>query len=167
MAIKDILQLGNPLLWEKSIPITEFKNTTQDLINNLSDTLENFRNSNGFGRAIAAPQIGMLKQMIFIRTPKFCGPIINPTINWADTEQMQLWDDCFSFPGLMVKVSRSVKISITYQNEQGLKKELIAENDFSELLQHEIDHLHGILAVERAISPQAFATRTEWLRQKI
>jgi len=166
MAIKEILQLGNPLLWEKSLPIIEFNTSTnQELINSLSDTLGNFRNQTGFGRAIAAPQIGALKQIIFVRMPRFCGPIINPIITWADDKKFELWDDCFSFPDLMVKVSRSVKIQVSYQDEEGLKKELVAENDFSELLQHEIDHLHGVLALDHAISPKAFITRTEWLRQ--
>jgi peptide deformylase len=159
MSIKEILQLGNPILWEKSSPITEINSKTKELILDLRDTLANFRNSAGFGRAIAAPQIGILQQMIFVNTPAFCGPLINPVIKYTSPEQMELWDDCFSFPELMVRVSRSIKINIDYQNEKGVKLNLTAENDFSELLQHEIDHLHGILAVERAISPKAFATK--------
>lgn len=164
MTAKTILQLGNPKLWEKSAQITEFHSkATQELIKDLSNTLSNFHNQTGFGRAIAAPQIGVLEQMIFVRMEGFCGPIINPKITWASAEEFELWDDCFSFPDLMVRVSRSVKIFIDYQDEKGLKKELVAENNFSELLQHEIDHLNGILAVERAICPKAFSTRGEWL----
>ena len=77
---------------------------------------------------------------------------------------MELWDDCFSFPDLMVRVSRANQIKVDYQDDRGLKQTLEAEGDLSELLQHEIDHLDGILAVQRAISPQAFSTRAEWER---
>jgi peptide deformylase len=62
----------------------------------------------------------------------------------------------------MVRVSRAAQIRVDYQDERGLKQTIEAKGDFSELLQHEIDHLDGILAVQRAISPQAFATRAEW-----
>jgi peptide deformylase len=166
MSIKEILQLGNPLLWQKSTLIDDiFKSPTQELIKDLGETLGNFRSQTGFGRAIAAPQIGQLKQMIFVRMDGFCGAIINPKIIYASDEKFELWDDCFSFPDLMVRVSRSVKITILYNDEKGQEKMLEAEKDFSELLQHEIDHLNGILAVDRAVSKQAFATRKEWLRQ--
>ena len=92
----------------------------------------------------------------------FAGPLINPEIVWASDSRFELWDDCFSFPDLMVRVSRAVQIRVDYQDDRGLKQTIEAEGDLSELLQHEIDHLDGILAVQRAISPQAFATRNEW-----
>jgi peptide deformylase len=94
----------------------------------------------------------------------FCGPLINPVIQWASDAQMELWDDCFSFPDLMVRVSRAAQIRVEYLDDRGLKQTIEAEGDLSELLQHEIDHLDGILAVDRAISPRAFATRAEWER---
>ena len=133
----------------------------------LSDTLAGFRDATGYGRGIAAPQIGLLKRVIFIRMQPagFCGPLINPEIAWLSETSMELWDDCFSFPDLMVRVSRAAQIRVDYQDDRGLKQTIEAEGDLSELLQHEIDHLDGILAVQRAISPQAFATRAEWERR--
>jgi peptide deformylase len=167
VAIQDILQLGNPILWQKSSPITDIKaSQTKVLIKDLKDTLANFRNVKGFGRAIAAPQIGILKQMIFVNTSEFAGPLINPVITWASDEKFELWDDCFSFPDLMVRVSRSIKIKVDYQDKENIKNTLIVEKDLAELLQHEIDHLNGVLALDRAISAKAFSTRNEWLRQK-
>ena len=167
MSSKEILQLGNPTLWQKSIQVEDIVSTeTASLVRDLSDTLASFRESTGYGRGIAAPQIGLLKRVIFIRMQPegFCGPLINPTISWSSEARMELWDDCFSFPDLMVRVSRASQIRVDYQDDRGLKQTLKAEGDLSELLQHEIDHLDGILAVQRAISPQAFATRTEWER---
>jgi len=169
MAAQEILQLGNPVLWKKSALI-EDPNTSevQALIKDLDDTLAAFRETHGCGRGIAAPQIGVLKRAIFIRMPTtgFCTPLINPEITWRDSERIVLWDDCFSFPDLMVQVARAARVRVTYTDAQGERLTIEAKGDLSELLQHEIDHLNGILAVQRALSPTAFMTRAEWERQQ-
>jgi len=168
MPNKEILQLGNPLLWQESARVDDATSTeTGQLIRDLSDTLEAFRETTGYGRGISAPQIGALKRVIFIRMQPagFCGPLVNPKIVWASSNTMELWDDCFSFPDLLVRVRRATEIRLTYEDDLGSDHTLEAEGDLSELLQHEIDHLDGILAVQRAISPHAFATRTEWERR--
>ncbi|HSB09413.1 MAG TPA: peptide deformylase [Blastocatellia bacterium] len=165
---REILQLGNPVLWLKSADVTHIQSRdNQDVVRDLSDTLAGFREMTGYGRGIAAPQLGVLKRVIFIRMQPegFCGPLFNPEITWASDETFELWDDCFSFPDLMVRVSRASRIRVAYQDDKGLSKIVEAKGDLSELLQHEIDHLDGILAVQRAISPQAFATRAEWERR--
>jgi len=155
------------VLWQKSAGVDAIQSAqTRELVRDLSDTLAAFRETTGYGRGIAAPQIGVLKRVVFIRMQPvgFCAPLINPEIVWRSESTMELWDDCFSFPDLMVRVSRANQIKVDYQDDRGLKQTLEAEGDLSELLQHEIDHLDGILAVQRAISPQAFSTRAEWER---
>jgi peptide deformylase len=162
-----ILQLGDPVLWQKSSAVADVRSAElRDVVSDLSDTLAAFREATGYGRGIAAPQIGLLKRVIFIRMQPsgFCGPLINPEIAWSSETRMELWDDCFSFPDLMVRVSRARQVRVDYLDDRGSKQTLEAEGDLSELVQHEIDHLDGILAVQRAISPQAFATRAEWER---
>lgn len=168
MATREILQLGNPLLLEKSHRVQDCSAPEiRTLIEDLSDTLAAFRQAHGYGRGIAAVQIGVLKRVIFIRMQPagFCSALINPEITWASTEKMKLWDDCFSFPDLMVKVERAVQMTVAYSDEHGKQHTLEAKGALSELLQHEIDHVDGILAIQRAIAPSAFATRTEWIRQ--
>ncbi|MFL6276676.1 MAG: peptide deformylase [Blastocatellia bacterium] len=165
---REILQLGNPLLWQPSVPVVEIAATdTQAIIRDLSDTLAGFRERTGFGRGIAAPQIGALQRMIFIRLQPagFAGALINPAIVWSSPQRFELWDDCFSFPDLMVRLERAVSVRVAYQDERGNRQTIEAEGDLSELLQHEIDHLHGILAIDRAVAPHALMTRAEWLRQ--
>lgn len=166
MAIREILQLGNPKLHEKSIKIDkltalEIKMAAQDL----QDTLEAFRVEYKFGRAIAAPQIGLLKRMIFLGQVGELAEqiIINPVVVKKSDNNLELWDNCLSFSDLMVKVSRAAEITVEYVDLSGERKTLEAEGDLSELLQHEIDHLDGILAVEKAITPRSFCTRKEWL----
>jgi peptide deformylase len=166
---REILQLGNPLLLQKSQPLEDFSAASmQSLIADLRDTLASFREATGYGRGIAAPQIGRLQRAIFIRMQPvgFCAALLNPEIIWASDQKMELWDDCFSFPDLLVRVERATRVKVAYRDEQGLRQTVEAEGDLAELLQHEIDHLDGILAVERAISPTAFATRQEWQRQR-
>ncbi len=165
MAEQRILQLGNPLLWQKSAEVeTPVSDAIRSLIRDLEDTLSAFRSRNGFGRGIAAPQIGVLARIIYIHmdSPEFHGPMINPKIMGSSDLQIELWDDCFSFPDLLVKVRRASEIRVEYQTTSGESKAVGASNAFSELLQHEIDHLDGILATDRAISPQSFITRSEF-----
>ncbi|MBU2621292.1 MAG: peptide deformylase [Proteobacteria bacterium] len=167
MAIREILRLGNPILFEKCEEIKDFHSTnTAETIQDLKDTLLNFKKENGFGRGIAAPQIGILKRIIYIdyQTEKLSGPLINPQIVRQSKERIQLWDDCFSFPDLMVKVERFKEIGVEFFNSSEEKTFINAKDALSELLQHEIDHLAGILSVQRAIGPKAFAFRQEWVK---
>ncbi len=162
MAEREILLLGNPRLWLGSEPVREFGSSSlRELISDLDDTLTGFRRTHGFGRGIAAPQIDVLKRVLFIRmeTPGINGSLINPSIVWQSEETSELWDDCFSFPSLSVLVKRADKIRVNYQDESGVSQVLEASGDLSELLQHEIDHLDGILATDRAVSPRAFRMR--------
>lgn len=168
MSGREILQLGNPLLWQPSAMVSDVQSSdAQAIIRDLSDTLAGFRERTGFGRGIAAPQIGALKRIIFIRMQPtgFAGALVNPAVTWSSADRFELWDDCFSFPDLMVRVSRARVVRVAYEDERGARGELEAEGDLSELLQHEIDHLDGILAVDRAVNPHALMTRAEWLRQ--
>jgi peptide deformylase len=77
-----------------------------------------------------------------------------------------MWDDCFSFPDLLVWLERHQAVRVRYEDENGAAQILEAEGAFSELLQHEIDHLEGVLAVDRALGPNAFCTREEYNHQR-
>jgi peptide deformylase len=162
--VKEILQLGNPKLWEVSIPVVDVKESRiKSTIEDLAATLYDFQDSYGFGRAIAAPQIGVQQRIIFMHVqpmgPRL--PLINPEIIRRSSEMMELWDDCFSFPDLMVRVRRHAEVGVRYTDESGERQTIDARGDLSELLQHEIDHLDGILATDRAIDQRAFAMRSE------
>ncbi|MDX2042266.1 MAG: peptide deformylase [Acidobacteriota bacterium] len=168
MAVKDILLLGNPQLWQPSEAVHDARATEpQTIINDLADTLANFRAGHGFGRAIAAPQIGAQRRILFVNMHDGSfgpAPLINPQIVRASSQMMELWDDCFSFPELMVRVRRHVEIEVSYLNENGKSQLVIARGDLSELLQHEIDHLDGVLATDRAIDARSLALRSEVMK---
>ncbi len=165
MPAHDILILGNPNLWQPSKLVTDIHaRATQDTIRDLAETLASFRATNGFGRAIAAPQIGVRQRIIFTNVNGGFA-LINPVITNASPELFELWDDCFSLPNLMVRVQRHVEIAVHFTNEHGVANSLTVQNDLSELFQHEIDHLDGILATDRALDAKSFAMRSEILRR--
>jgi peptide deformylase len=87
--------------------------------------------------------------------------IINPVISELSAEEMELWDDCMSFPDLLVRVKRHARLTLTFLDEKWAQQTERVEGTLSELLQHEIDHLDGVLAVSRAVDGAAFALRSE------
>ena len=164
MPARRILQLGDPLLRAVSKPVAtpeEVEATLRDL----KATLHEFQRTHGFGRGISAVQIGELQRVIYIEYNSCPYSIVNPEYEWQSEEKFTLWDDCFSFPDLMVKVERHSSVGIRYLDAKGKEQELEASDGFSELLQHEIDHLNGVLAIDRAIDKNSFATREEYLRR--
>ena len=169
VAPREILQLGNPTLRVKCSPVRSFgTNELRSLVFNLRDTLSDFKARHGFGRGIAAPQIGVTQQVIFINVDKPL-PMINPRIVKRSRTLMTLWDDCFSFPGLLVKVRRNLEVVVRYHDELGRRHTLKAQGGLAELLQHEIDHLNGILALDRAIDSKHIVFSSEyekWAHEK-
>lgn len=162
MGIRTILRLGDPLLRVQAAPVRTFRTPElQVLVADLSETLADFRSRSGFGRGIAAPQIGSALRVIFIQAPAPC-PMVNPRILRRSRTRMTLWDDCFSFPDLMVKVVRHVRVDVGYQDVTGRPHTLRADGALAELLQHEVDHLDGILAIDRAVDSRHIVYRTEW-----
>ena len=79
---------------------------------------------------------------------------------------MRLWDDCFSFPDIMVKLKRYKKIKVKYFDESMKEQTCDFIGDQSELVQHEIDHLNGVLAIDRAIDTKHIILRSEWIKGK-
>lgn len=168
MAVKEILLLGNPKLYEVCKPVE--KNDLEEIkfvVEDLHDTLIDFRNKYNAGRAIVAPQIGYMKRLIYMNIDK---PVIfiNPVLDILSADMFELWDDCMSFPDILVKVKRHKRCHISFKDLDWNNQSLQLENNLSELLQHEVDHLNGILAVSRAIDAKSFAltSQKEFLNMK-
>lgn len=164
MAVRKILLLGNPILRTGCSAVRDFSSKeTRRTIVDLRDTLVDFRKRRGFGRGIAAPQIGSTLSIIFIRLSGI-DALINPKIIKRSTQMIDLWDDCFSFPDILVKVRRHIRIEVFYVDKAGERKTLKASNALSELLQHEIDHINGVLAIDRAVTKRDIILRSEFPR---
>ena len=157
MAIREILLLGNPLLYLKSAPVTRGEiSSLRPVIQDLHDTLIDFRARRGAGRAISAPQIGVQKRLVylFVKEPTV---LLNPVLDQLSPEVFELWDDCMCFPELLVRVRRHSRCRVTYRDLGWAERQQELPEDIAELLQHECDHLEGILAVGRAAGPDAFS----------
>ena len=163
MPVREILQLGNQTLRVNCALVKSFDQNLAALVADLRDTLYDFKKKNDFGRGIAAPQIGVTERVIFIHIDEPLA-LVNPVIIKRSRKQMTLWDDCFSFPNLRVKVRRSLIIQVRYQDTHGKRHTLKAEAGLSELLQHEIDHINGVLAIDRAIDSKYIVFRSEYQR---
>ena len=156
-----ILQLGDPGLRQVSRPVEAiFAPTFVFDQQNLHLALAAFRSSNGWGRAISAPQIGITKRLIALNLGDGPRTLINPEIVWASREMFTMWDDCMSFPSLFVRVRRHRSITVRFLDEHGALQDWPnLKPATSELLQHEIDHLDGILAVDRAVDRDSLVMR--------
>jgi peptide deformylase len=162
MAIKEILLLGNQNLYKtcekiKKEELSELSST----VNDLYDTMMEFKRKHNWGRAIAAPQINIYKRLIYMHAEK---PMvfINPKITYKSNDTFEVWDDCMSFPNLMVKVHRHKSIKVKYFDMNWNSHEVELNDDLSELFQHEYDHLDGILAVMRAVDKYSLSCKSEY-----
>jgi peptide deformylase len=163
MAVKTILQLGDPRLREVAVPVTNpAAPEVAALIGDLAETLAHWRASTGYGRGIAAPQLGVPQRVIFLQLPgEKPRPFINPEIIERSAEKIVVWDACLSFLSIFMQVERHREITVRYWDLQGVLR-AGDDRNLSELLQHEIDHLDGILAVDRIVDMKTLCTREEF-----
>lgn len=157
----DVLPLGDPRLRLVSARVGDLTDPSFALdARRLVETLEAFRVRHGFGRGIAAPQIGVARRFIALNLGQGPFVIANPEITWASAQTFTMWDDCMCFPYLLVRVRRHLSISVRYTDEQGQEREWVRlDQPTSELLQHEIDHLNGVLAIDLAIDRDSIISR--------
>ena len=164
MPVHRIRQLGDPILRTLCEPITKPRSAAvRVVLDGMRETLLDWQARFGSGRAIAAPQIGAPMRMVVVEMDQ-PWPLINPEIVDIGTDDFDVWDDCFSFPDLLVRVSRAWRIKVRYQDPTGKDHEIDLEGDQAELLQHEIDHLDGVLSVDRPTGLDPFCMREEWNR---
>jgi len=166
MAIRTVLQLGDPGLREvaKRVENPAVPEIVA-LVEDLADTLAYWRQTTGYGRGIAAPQIGVNVRVIFLRLPgEDPWPVVNPVITERSKEKIVVWDACLSFLSIFMQVERHREITVQYQDLSGEQLEIHAgeERNLSELLQHEVDHLNGVLAVDRITDIRTMCTREEF-----
>jgi len=161
MTVREVLLLGNPKLKVVCEPVEKSELVgLEPVVEDLHDTLMDCRLRIGAGRAIAAPQIGVMKRLVYMNIDE---PIVflNPELDDKSPELIELWDDCLSFPDLLVRVRRHRTCRVRFRDMEWRQQEMRLEDDLSELLQHECDHLDGILAVSRAIDGQSFLLRSQ------
>jgi peptide deformylase len=159
MAVRRIRQLGDPILREHCRLAERPSSAAVRLVaDDLRDTLK---------AAMAAPQIGAPVRVIVVDIDgtKQRITLVNPEITDVGSEDFEVWDDCFCFPGLLVRVNRAYRITANYVDLKGKPHTIECVGPMAELLQHEIDHLDGILALDHPAGVDPFAFRVEWDRR--
>lgn len=164
MAIRPTVQIGNPILRQVAAPVEDpAAPELVSLVADLSETLADWRRRTGYGRGIAAPQIGVSKRVVFIRIPgEEPLVLINPQLTWASDEAFTVWDACLSYFTLFFQVKRARAVRVRYTDAAGRTQVIEAEGDLAELLQHELEHLDGRLAIDLVTDPRSFCSVEEF-----
>jgi len=155
MTIKTVLRLGDPILQQRSIEVDDPDSyETQVIIEDMFDTMHEYK-----GAGLAAPQIGILKRIVifgFESNPRYPDVdsipetiLINPVIEILSTEKKDDWEGCLSVPGLRGLVSRPDHIRYSGYDKNGAYIEKEVKGFHARVVQHECDHLDGILYVQR------------------
>ncbi len=139
MALRKIVQEGDPVLGKKCRPVTEINDHIKMVLDDMIDTL---RDSGGIG--LAAPQVGILRRMVVIELDDVLYELINPEFVETEGDQFEI-EACLSVPDLMGRVHRPARVKVRAQNRDGEWKEYEGTDLLARAFCHELDHLDGIL----------------------
>lgn len=146
MARYTIVTAGDPILRKTARPVDEVTDRTRKILNDMADTMYHAQ-----GVGLAAPQVGISKRIIVVDVGDGLLQLVNPVISAKDGIQ-EGPEGCLSVPGLNGVVVRANHVVVTAQNEYGEPVTIDAEGFKARALQHEIDHLEGILYTDKASS---------------
>lgn len=144
MAVFKVVEIGDPILKQKAKPIGDISDRVLMLLDNLRDTLYA---ANGVG--LAAPQIGIPKRAIVVDAGTGLYELVNPVILEGEGEESSI-EGCLSVPGLNGMVKRKARVVVKGINREGEEITVQGEGLLARALQHEIDHLEGVLFLDRA-----------------
>ena len=140
-----IVKLGDPILKKHSVVVPDINDKVRDLVTEMIETMEK-----GKGVGLAAVQVGELFRIFVTKVPGDTARVfINPDILETSIEQVAMEEGCLSIPGLYTDVTRPSSVRIQAWNEKGKSFTLSAEEYLARVIQHELDHLNGILFIDR------------------
>ena len=150
MAVREVLRMGHPVLAQVAQPVEEFGPELEALLADMKDTM-----AAEDGAGLAAPQIGVSRRVVIFgvaKNPRYPDAeevpftvLVNPVITFLSQEGEDGWEGCLSVPGLRGVVRRCVKLRYTGFDEKGRPIDRVAEGFHARVVQHECDHLDGIL----------------------
>lgn len=142
--IREILQVGDPILRKKCEPVTRFDKQLGGLLDDMKETLKKAE-----GAGLAAPQVGVTIRAVVVDVDEGYFEFINPVFVWQKGEQTGP-EGCLSVRGKAGTVRRPDKVKIVFQDRKGDKYSLVARGFFARAVCHELDHLDGILYTDKA-----------------
>lgn len=158
MAVREVIRMGHPTLRLKAKALTKeeiLSKETKEFVQDLMETMEDYE-----GIGIAAPQVGVSKQLAIIGVPddnprypdappSKIYVVINPKISVLDETLQGYWEGCLSVPGLRGHVERPRKIRLDFMDLEARQNTIILEGFLATVFQHELDHLDGVLYIDR------------------
>ncbi len=151
MAIRAVRIYGDPVLRQKAVEVTEFDATLADLVNDMQETMGAYR-----GVGLAANQVGVAQRVLVVDVPLDDETharltLVNPVVTKRSGSETGE-EGCLSIPGIYEDVARSLKLEVSALDASGREIEVTAEGYLARAIQHEIDHLDGVLFIDR-LSP--------------
>ena len=145
MAIRNVVQVGDDVLRQRCFEVEAFEETLWKLLDDMKDTVKKEE-----GAGLAAPQVGVLRRVVVVDIPEEgYFEFVNPVFISQKGEQSG-WEGCLSVRGKSGVVSRPMKVTLSYQDRYGEKHILKAKGFFARAICHELDHLDGVLYIDKA-----------------
>lgn len=145
MAIRNVVKVGDDVLRKKCFPVEVFDDKLAELLDDMKETVKKEE-----GAGLAAPQVGILRRVVVIDVEEGFFELVNPAFLWQKGEQSGA-EGCLSIPGKHGIVSRPNKVKIAYQDRNGESHTLVASGFFARAVCHELDHLDGVLYIDKAV----------------
>jgi peptide deformylase len=145
-ALRHVRKLGDPVLRSTSLPVERFDDVLKQEIERMGELM-----GDALGVGLAATQLGVLHRVLVYRAyPEDpLTALVNPVLEWKSDELETAEEGCLSLPGVHVEVERSTQVRVSAQDESGQQLEIEAEGFEARVIQHEIDHLNGVLILDR------------------
>lgn len=165
MTVCPTLELGHPLLRQPAQPVEDpLSAETQQLIADLWDTLRDFRERNRWGRALAAPVIGVQARVVVLEFEDQQFVLINPRFERWSRTQVVAYESCLTFGGLWGQVSRPAQVIVVALDAAGQEQRYEVQGELGRIMQHEIDHLDGLVWLDRDPDVATICTNNEYKR---
>jgi len=145
MASRKIVEVGEPVLRQQARPVTVINKKVKRLLDDMAETMYRAK-----GVGLAAPQIGISKRIIVVDVGEGLWELINPEIIFSEGEEVDI-EGCLSIPGVTGEVKRASRVRVRGLNRNGQQQVITAEGFAARAFQHEIDHLDGILFIDKAL----------------
>jgi peptide deformylase len=170
MAILKVARLGHPVLRQPALPVPEGEIRSPEVQRLIDDMIETMREYNGAG--LAAPQVHVLRQICVIEVngnPRYPDApsipltvLVNPVLTPTTEEMEEGWEGCLSVPDMRGMVPRYTSVRLEARDREGRRIEGDAKEFFARVIQHETDHLHGMVYLDRMRDLSTLTHLAEW-----
>lgn len=161
MSVLPVAQLGEPVLRAVADPVTDpAGGEVGELAADMHDTLLHWRATTTYGRGIAAPQVGVSLRVIVVDVDDEPHVLVNPEVVAASSDQRVWWDACLSCLHVFGQVRRSSELELAWCDERGIRHAQRFGPERTELLEHELDHLDGVVYLDRVFDTRTLCERS-------